>query len=997
MAKPVSIRMKCVLAFALGALVCSALLEPGCHRGPEQAVRLAPFTGVDTAMVDSVLAQLTIQEKIGQLILYEPELAPDSAEIDALLGLVESGKVGGFLIRRLDVRQHTALAEVAQKLAPLPLFVATAEKVSLHNHFANLPAFPSLMSMAALDSTALWSSTQQRLIEQCRAAGVNTLLAPSLKSFFDDPQSVEVLPDLPTYRRSHIIGTIELAREHRMLSVGDALCRIPFIENDTLRDSLLVDVRMAGAAGMGGLLVDDEIFEADTLVQNPNLLPTYLDDHADFGGLIFSRLSKLERPFFKLYCGVDVLLTSDPLRTYFAIVKLLERKRIDEAFIDARVRKVLIAKAWQRGGWLTYRNTLSLHGSMPVEARPVNLPKLPEGAVLRDKVLVKADALGCYFEDPAWRQLANQLHRASITLIRDSLHLLPLQLDRARPVSIWTYTERRPTTFLEIFGRYADYSNRMITPAPSGFVSVRQLPQPPFAGPVVLLFDQVNMEMDENKPFLDALEELAQSVPLVIVNVGQLRNLPHFPAHAAVIQVYERNEEVEDALAQVLCGGRPVGGQLPVRLGAALRPGTGTRLAATRVGFASPEFVGIAPERLVGIDAIALSSIDDKAFPGCQVAVIKDGQVIYAKAFGKFDYRKGAEVRLTSLYDVASITKAAATTLAIMHLYEQGALELDTRLSKLLDLPADAPVGKVTIEELLRHRSGLPAQPPISRYFGNQKIPYKGCNEFFCRYKKKGYEVEVCDHVYFRSDQVDSIWSHIFRLRVDSRKPVRYSDVNFLLLQKVVETKMGKPLDEVVDSLFYKPLGLRYTTFKPLNRFSKNVIVPTENDRSWRRTLVHGFVHDPAAALLGGVAGNAGLFSTAEETAIIFQMLLQDGTYGGRRFFSEKTVRTFTKGRRNELRALGFDRPVGRKFPTYSELASTDSFGHTGFTGTCVWADPDQQLVFVFLSNRIHPDARNSRIRNESVRSRIHDVVYHAIGTWNPRLPVLPVFDENGN
>ena len=193
-----------------------------------------------------------------------------------------------------------------------------------------------------------------------------------------------------------------------------------------------------------------------------------------------------------------------------------------------------------------------------------------------------------------------------------------------------------------------------------------------------------------------------------------------------------------------------------------------------------------------------------------------------------------------------------------------------------------------------------------------------------------------------------------------------------------------------VDSAFYLPLGLRYTTFNPLHRFSRKYIVPTENDRIWRKTLVHGFVHDPTAALLGGVSGNAGLFTTAEDLAVIFQMLLNGGTYGGRRYFSPATVKWFTESKKSDQRALGFDKPAFKRFPTYSDQVSGRAFGHTGFTGTCVWADPESGLIYVFLSNRIHPSARNSKMRTESIRARVHDAIYDALNTFQAKLPTLP-------
>jgi CubicO group peptidase (beta-lactamase class C family) len=407
------------------------------------------------------------------------------------------------------------------------------------------------------------------------------------------------------------------------------------------------------------------------------------------------------------------------------------------------------------------------------------------------------------------------------------------------------------------------------------------------------------------------------------------------------------------------------------------------------MGYSAPEEVGISSERLVGINAIAETAVDKGVFPGCQIVVAKEGKVIFSKSFGSHTYSKKKPVKNTDLYDIASVTKIAATTLSVMKLSETGKVSLKGEVGDYLLLNENATVKKIEIRDLLLHRSGLQAQMPIARYLSWRNVPSKGCNKFFCRKFQKGFGVQVANGLFLESSQPDSIWSKVYRLPVFSRKNYVYSDVNFFLLQKVVETISQKTLDDYVFENFYLPLGLRRTAFHPLEKYGTAEIVPTENDRIWRKTLVHGFVHDPSAALMGGVGGSAGVFASAEDLAVLFQMLLNGGSYGGIQYLKPETVETFTSSPAGNFRALGFDKPVNRRYPTYSPAISSTAFGHTGFTGTCIWADPKNNVVYVFLSNRVHPTSTNSKIFTEGVRGRIHDIVYDAFDTFQIELPEL--------
>lgn len=389
----------------------------------------------------------------------------------------------------------------------------------------------------------------------------------------------------------------------------------------------------------------------------------------------------------------------------------------------------------------------------------------------------------------------------------------------------------------------------------------------------------------------------------------------------------------------------------------------------------TPESVGIASEKLEKIDSRVASYIRRRVFPGCQILVAKEGKIIYNKSFGHHTYDKEQEVNMEDVYDVASITKAAATTLAGMKLYEWGDFQIDDPIGHHLECSKKKRVGRSTIHRLFTHTSGIQANLPISQYFKPRK---RGKMPFFQEEADETYSIEVAEGLFFNKEEQVELLDEICDMRVKRRRYV-YSDVNYILLQRMIETKTYQDLDDLVAKEFYTPMGLEKITFNPLEKFEKQHIIPTSYDKRWRKQLIDGYVHDESAALLGGVSGNAGLFANTEALAAIFQMLLNGGTYDGKTYLQEATIQAFLRERGRQ--SLGFAKPLGGSRPNMARYASKDTFGHTGFTGCCVWADPKHDLIFIFLSNSIHPDHRRKKLQDYKVREKLHQIVYRALGT----------------
>lgn len=397
-------------------------------------------------------------------------------------------------------------------------------------------------------------------------------------------------------------------------------------------------------------------------------------------------------------------------------------------------------------------------------------------------------------------------------------------------------------------------------------------------------------------------------------------------------------------------------------------------LASTRLGHAPPEAVGIDREKLLRIDRYVERAIRRRAIPGCQVLVAKSGKIIYDRSFGYFTYDKEQSVDHQSIYDLASLTKAAATTVGVMHLSEKGKVDLASRIKDYLPAYKKYGLKSLRIRHLLAHQTGLQANLPIAHWLRQKDV--------FQAEESESYSLALSEDFYLRNNVRETLLEEITKVRTSRRPFYRYSDVNFILLQQVIEKAGGLALNDYLRLHFYDPMGLRRLRYRAGLMYPKSEIVPTEHDKRWRGEVVQGVVHDESAVLLGGVAGHAGLFGNARDLAGLFQMLIQDGAYGGRQYLQPETIAQFTRRNGYNYRAYGFDRLAGHSKSLRYYGASNDTFGHTGFTGTCVWADPEEDLIFIFLSNRIHPYKYNNKLQKLGLRERIHKIIYQSLDTF---------------
>jgi CubicO group peptidase (beta-lactamase class C family) len=415
-----------------------------------------------------------------------------------------------------------------------------------------------------------------------------------------------------------------------------------------------------------------------------------------------------------------------------------------------------------------------------------------------------------------------------------------------------------------------------------------------------------------------------------------------------------------------------------------------------RLAYSIPESQGLDSKILDRIDTVMEISIKRRAFPGGVVLVAKNGQVVFEKAYGHYDYSKTKEVTTETVYDLASITKVLATTQAVMFLASRGVIDMDRPIGRYIPELKNTNKGDLILKDILAHEAGLLAFIP---HYAKTVEAGQWKSAYYKPKEEPGFTLPVSNDMYGVNSLRDSLW--IWTVKSDLRKlesgrrkySYVYSDLTMYLMQALVEKMTNQPLDEFLDQNIYAPLGLYTMAFNPMKKYSKEWVAPTEDDITFRKRLIQGYVHDPGAAMYGGVAGHAGLFGKANDLAVMMQMMLNGGKYGDVTFLDEKTIMDFTKRQSNQSRrGWGWDKPEPEmgKGGSAGVLAPKSTFGHTGFTGTCVWADPENDLIFVFLSNRVHPDANNNTLLKDGVRPEIHDIIYQAMrspsqqkGFWN--------------
>jgi beta-N-acetylhexosaminidase len=981
------INISLISAFILGI---SLTVGTGERKAEENLVAKAPPFVMEQNIewADSIVAEMTLEAKIAQLFMVAAYSNKDKKEEDYINYLVKDLKIGGLIFMQGGPERHVRLINRYQESADIPLLIAMDAEWGPSMRLDSTVLYPRQMMLGAIQDNQLMQEIGAEYARQLKELGVHVNFAPVVDINVNPKNPVinsraygELRDDV--VRKAYYFS--KGMQDNRVLAVikhfpghgdtdKDSHKTLPAILHDKARlDSIeMYPFRKLVNAGVGGVMIAHLYVPAlDSAENRPSTLSKaivtdILKEEYGFDGLIFTdalnmrgvadhyKTGEVEVEAF--IAGNDVLLFPQNVPKAIAAMKAaVAEGRISESEIDARVKKILFAKQWAG----------AINDTIPIN--PIGLVESLNNTnanLINRKIIENA-----------------------VSLIQNNDDILPLQnLDKLKIASL-DFGSNEINEFQE---RLKDYTS---VPAYVYDRDVRNLGKKALMEKLaeydLLIISVTGTNRSPARNFglnaveAEVIQELAKSNKIILNHFGNPYALSVFNDVSdidAIVVSYNARTLTQDISAQMIFGGLAYKGRIPVSIGGHFSAGSGITTKSIRLSYTDiPESVNIDSRLLYKVDSLVKEAIDEKATPGVQLLAARHGKVFFNKSYGYHTYDKKQAVSNSDIYDLASVTKIAATTVSLMKLYDEEKWQLNDSLGNFLDFLKGSNKANLQFKDVLTHQARL--VPWIPFYTETIKENY---GKFYCESPNEQMFVPVADHMFTMMSVRDSINYKIATSKLRSRNGYRYSDLGFYLMREVIEEITEIPIEVYVQDQFYKRLGANTLGYNPTERFAKTDIIPTEYDTIFRKQLLCGYVHDQGAAMLGGVSGHAGLFSNANDLAKLMQMLLDKGTYGGQRYIAEETVQLFSSPLRNpkeNRRGLGFDKPVidsPGKGPA-CDSASKESYGHSGFTGILAWVDPETDILFIFMSNRVYPEMDNRKILQLDTRTNVQQVFYDAI------------------
>lgn len=947
--------------------------------------------------VDSVYNSLTQTQRIGQLMMVRCFSNQTESFYDEVSRQIKEYNIGGICFFQGSPESQIALVNRFQSEAQTPLLISQDAEWGPAMRFRDhCVSFPKQMTLGAITNDSLIYEMGASIAQQLKSIGVNVSFSPvvdinnnpmnpviNYRSFGESKENVarKGIMYMKGLQDNNILAIAKHFPGHGDTDT-DSHYDLPVISHTYAHvDSVeLYPFKELIKAGVSGIMNAHIYFP---LIDNTKNIPSSLSekivtgilrDSLNFKGITYSDGLEMKAIFkyaepgeveaYSLKAGNDIqLLPVDIDKSMKTINQWINDGRIEQRQLEEACRRVLKSK---------YYLLQDIH-------------EIDDSNV---QYSLNSD------EDKA---LIRELYRNSITAIKNDKEALPLRVDNGEEIACIIVSNKHIETLETSFGRYKDIDFHYIEcKADKKQCTDIELVAENYKKVVVIINSSSNsikskFELsDDVYKLINMLSYRPSSVLCIIANPYLASNIENIDNYNAVVFGYETTEAVYDILPQSLYGAYPITGRLPVSINKQYQVLSGIDIEESgTISYPSAEEIKVRYGDFAKVDSIVNFGIGIKAYPGCQIFVVHEGNVIIDKAYGHLTYNQREEVDTETMYDVASLTKIAATTMSIMDLENKNMINIDAPLSTYLPFLNQSNKSKLIIRDIMSHSTGLIPYINFYKAFSDSKFRKNNIQDDI----SDDFTVKIAKDKYISKDWEYFIFDSIAKTNFVSEEkmpPNRYiySDLGFILLRKAIENITNQPIDRYVMDTFYKPLGLQRTTYLPNDRLSTTNIAPTQNDKVFRKQLLKGYVHDEAAALLGGVSGHAGLFSTAEEIGIIMQMIMQEGIYNGKRFFNSRIVKDFTAAQYPEInnrRGIGFDKPniENTEEGPVCTMASQSSFGHSGFTGCLAWADPEKQLVYVFLSNRICPNAENTKLTKYNIRSDIHKAIYEAIETQN--------------
>ncbi|MHB8402170.1 MAG: glycoside hydrolase family 3 N-terminal domain-containing protein, partial [Bacteroidia bacterium] len=958
-----------------------------------------PFLDLESKWVDSVYASLNADDRLAQLFMVAAWSNKDMKHVRQIDSLVSKYNIGGLIFMQGGPVRQTKLANYYQTKAKTPLLMAIDGEFGLAMRLDSTTQYPREMTLAAMQNDSMIYYMGRQIARECKAVGIHVNFAPvadvnnnpnnpviSMRSFGEDKTMVAKKSYLymKGLQDEHVLACAKHFPGH-----GDTdkdshktLPTIPYsLERlDTLE---LFPFKYLFERGLGSIMVAHLFVpQLDTTKNLPstlskNIVQKLLKERLQFKGLVFTDALNMKgaadynKPGMldakALIAGNDVLLFSEDVpKAIDEIKKAIANNDITQEEIDARCKKILKVKYWC--------------GLSNNKFSPTRL--------LTDEINTNASLL-----------LNTKLYESAITLLSNKNNIVPLLYPDTLKIAEISVGSTDRNMFSQNLVQYFKTDFYGVSHNEKKSVYDTLLKKLTAYNTVIIQVNKTNQKPDDNFgasaqsiAFIDTLVKLKPSIVVFFSNPYLFNKYRNLPNANAVIEGYEYNNFAQKAASDVVAGALGVSGKLPVTT-YPFKRGTGIVIpTAIRMQQVAPIVLGIQKKKLAKIDSLAQKGINDKCYPGCQIVAAKNGKIFYCKSFGKFTYEGTDTVNNQSLYDIASVTKIASSALALMDLAGRKKIDINQKLEYYLPELKGTNKEHIIIKEMITHQAGLPAWIPFYQSTLNKDNSFK--DGYYNKLPTSIFTKQVADSLFIRVDYTDSIYKKIANCALGKKGTYLYSDLGYYYIKKIIEQITKTPLNEYVRNNFYTKMGLRSLCYNPLTYYEKKNIVPTENDTKFRKQVIQGYVHDPGAALLGGVGGHAGLFANATDLAALMQMYLDKGKYAGKQWLDSNTVKEFTQTCLycpKNRRGLCFDKPENNpaKDSPVTKGCSPQSFGHSGFTGTLVWADPANGLVYVFLSNRVYPNADDNKLVKSGIRTQIHKLFYDAINEAKPTVELL--------
>jgi CubicO group peptidase (beta-lactamase class C family)/beta-glucosidase-like glycosyl hydrolase len=932
--------------------------------------------------VDSVFNALNTDERIGQLFIVPVPSKAQEAVINKIENQIKSKEVGGVIFDSLGPVQQARITNRLQGVSTIPLLIAQHAPVGLGQRRDSTLHFPDAYIIGATrnDSMAYLLGKEMARKMKLLGAHMNVSAFAEVVENFKDSLSHYAFGQDNRRVAAKAVSFMKGLQDHGVLAVvknftvsGATVLDVPDglpivnLSVDTVKSYPFYRLFENNVAGVMPKAAQFPLFYQDRSLVKKNDFSAatisslfsgdWLEKEVNYHGLTLIDLSSKKEAEEKskgndallaFQTGNDLVISADEVGPAIRKIKrLIKKEQQYEALLTKSVRKILAAK-FDAGLWR-------------------------KNSVVTDNLVTKLNS-------PEAQIVNKKLYEAAVTILQDKHNVIPIStLENKRFVYVNT-TSKAPGEFYQYLSKYVLTGNVTLgekTKLDSLFDT--------FKGQqhtiIVAIFPETPVQVIEKLRM--GIQRYVPTHEVILCDFGNEYLLEQSIPNVSLVTAYASTPEAVGAVPQVIFGGLPASGVLPYTFSTAAVEGSGLiTQTLDRLTYSIPEDAGMSSKTLEKIKVIVDEAISSHATPGCQILVARNGKVIYDHSYGGLTYENTDSVTSENIYDLASLTKVSATLQTVMFMHEKGLIDLNKKISYYLPELKNTNKKDITLVEMLTHQAGLVPFIPMwtQTVKDNVFLP-----QYYSRVQSDIYPLQVSPGLYAAPILRDSVWSWIGESKLQNKPPRTpysyvYSDLGFLLLQRLAERIFNQPIDEFLHQNLYEPLGAYTTGFTPLNRFPAQRIAPTEDDKIYRKTHIAGTVHDERAAMMGGVAGHAGLFSNATDLAKLGQMLLQRGSYGGYRYYKPETVDLFTaKQFDRSRRGLGWDKPVQSEWNGPTSLkASPKTFGHTGFTGTCIWIDPEFNLVYIFLSNRVYPD-RSAKLITSNIRSRIQDVVYESI------------------